>query len=74
MNMGKVDARLFEHTAVSQHAAAPTATGLALPAVFVEFAAVNGAEFLANIILKLHQKGFDLLYIRFHRRLDEWAF
>ena len=74
VNVGKIHARLFEDAAVTQHAAAPAAARFALPAIFLEFTAVCGGQFLANLILQLQQERFDQLCIRFHQRFLECAF
>ena len=74
VNVGKIHACLFEDAAVSQHAAAPAASGLALPVIFLKFTAVCGSQFLADLILQLQQEGFDQLSIGFHQRFLECAF
>ncbi len=66
VNVGKVNPGLLEHAAVTQHAAAPAAAGFALPLILLKFTAIDGAQFLANFILQLQQKGFDQLCIGFH--------
>ena len=66
VNVGKIDARLFKDTAVSQHTATPAAAGLALPVIFLKITAVCSGQFLANLILQLQQEGFYPLCIRFH--------
>jgi hypothetical protein len=65
VNVGKIDARLFKDAAVTQHAAAPAATGFALPVIFLKFTAVNGASFW-QISSCSCSKNFYLLSIGFH--------
>ncbi|MNR59309.1 hypothetical protein D3C85_1805410 [compost metagenome] len=74
MDVREIDTRLLKHAAVTQHAATSAAAGLALPVIFLKLTAVNGSKLLANCVLQLHKKRFDLLSIRFHLRLDECAF
>ncbi len=62
----KIHASLLEHAAIAQHAAAPAATGFALPLILLKFTAIDGAQFLANGILQLEQEGFDQLCVGFH--------
>ena len=74
MNVREVNACLLKHAAVTQNAATSAAAGLALPVIFLKLTAVNGSQLLANCVLQLQKKRFDLLSIRFHLRLDECAF
>ncbi len=65
VDMGEVDARLLEHPALAQHAAASAAAARPLPAVFGKLGFAIGLRQLAtDVILKVEQKLFYLGDIR----------
>jgi hypothetical protein len=66
VHVRKVNASLLKDTAIAQHPAASAAAAFPLPAIFDEFAAVNGAELLADSILELEKESFYLVRIGSH--------
>ena len=64
--MGKVDARLFENTTITQHPATSAAASFALPAIFDKLCAIDSGQLLTNCILKVEQKLFNLVCVGFH--------
>jgi hypothetical protein len=66
MNVREIDPCLFKDAAITQHPATTAAAAFALPVVFDKLTAVDGGQFLANLILQLQQKRFNVFSIRFH--------
>lgn len=66
VHVRKIHASLLKDPAIAQHPAASAAAAFPLPAIFDEFAAVNGAELLADSILELKKESFYLVRIGSH--------